>query len=103
MRVVFCTTPVDEADKIANTLVEEELVACVNVIPKVKSHYKWKGEVCHDEEALLIIKTTEKLIPQLTERINAVHPYETVEIIALPITEGDSDYLKWIESVTKKG
>jgi len=101
MRVVLCTAPIDESRNIAITLVEEKLVACVNIVPKVESIYSWKGEICNDEEALLIIKTKEELITQLTERINAIHSYDTVEVITFEIKEGDSKYLKWIEDVTK--
>ena len=101
MRVVLCTAPIDESRNIAITLVEEKLVACVNIVPKVESIYSWKGKICNDEEALLIIKTKEELITQLTERINAIHSYDTVEVITFEIKEGDSKYLKWIEDVTK--
>ena len=100
MRVVLCTTPSDDAEKITKILLGEMLVACVNIIPKVQSHYRWKGEICHDEESLLIIKTKSDLIQTLIKRINEIHPYDTVEIIALPITEGDNKYLDWINNMT---
>ncbi|MDH4128606.1 MAG: divalent-cation tolerance protein CutA [Spirochaetota bacterium] len=101
MRVVFCTCPVSEAEKITKTLLIEQLVACVNIIPNIQSHYIWKGEICHDEESLLVIKTKKELISLLTKRINEIHPYDTVEIIAFEIKEGDSKYLSWINAVTK--
>ncbi|GMT48785.1 MAG: dihydroorotate dehydrogenase [bacterium] len=101
MRIVFCTCPVDERDKIVNVLLEQKLVACVNVVSTVKSHYMWKGKICHDDEALLIMKTRKELIGPLTEKINEVHSYDVVEVIALEIKEGDSHYLDWIRSVTR--
>ncbi len=101
MRIVFCTCPADESDKIVNVLLEQKLVACVSVVPTVKSHYMWKGEICHDDESLLIMKTRKELISPLTEKINEVHSYDVVEIIALEVKEGDSHYLDWVRSVTR--
>ncbi len=101
MRVIFCTTPVDKSEEIASILVQEKIVACVNIIPKIQSHYTWKGEICKDEESLLIMKTKKELFKSLNKRIRELHPYETPEIIALEIKEGDSEYLNWIDAVTK--
>lgn len=101
MRIVFCTSPVEEADKISRTLVEEKLVACVNIIPAIQSFYSWEGEICVDKESLMIMKTRKELIPILTERINQIHSYDVVEVIAMEIKEGDSAYLKWIKLVTQ--
>ncbi len=101
MRVVFSTCPKDQAERITKILLEEKLVACVNIIPSVQSHYTWKGEICHDEESLLIIKTREELIQTIITKINEIHPYETVEVISFEIKEGDPSYLRWIADVTK--
>lgn len=101
MRVVFCTTPLDESEKIAKALVKEQIVACVNIIPKIQSHYSWKGELCMDEESLLIMKTKHELVPMVIERINQLHSYDVPEIIAMEIKEGDDKYLSWIGEVTK--
>lgn len=101
MRVVFSTCPVKEAEGIVKYLLEKELVACVNIISSIQSHYVWKGEVCIDKESLLIMKTTEELFEELSTAINEIHSYETVEIISFEIKEGDKDYLKWIGDVTK--
>lgn len=100
MRLVFCSCPVNEAELIAKTLLTEKLVACVNVIPGAQSYYAWKGEICHDEESVLIIKTRKERIPRLIERINDIHSYDTVEIIVLDIVDGDEKYLNWISEVT---
>ncbi len=98
MRVVFCTCPAESAREIAHSLVNEGLVACVNVIPGLSSVYRWKGELCEDAETLLLIKTRASLLPQLTERLVDMHPYEVPEVIALPLAEGEGnpDYLKWL-------
>jgi periplasmic divalent cation tolerance protein len=97
-RVVLCTCPDEEvARQIATTLVEEDLAACVNVLPGVQSIYRWKGGVEHDAETLLIIKTTAQRYPALETRVQALHPYELPEIIAVPIAAGLQGYLDWLE------
>lgn len=104
MRVLFCTTPVEMADVVAETLVESRVVACVNVIPKVRSIYRWKGAVEREDEAMLVMKTTDERVEAVIDRIGRVHPYDVPEIIALPITEGLPEYLAWIEEqVTDEG
>lgn len=102
MRVVFCTCPNDKADSIAEDLLNSKLVACVNIIPLVKSKYWWEGKIETDSESLLIIKTTEELISNLINKIKEIHPYKVPEIITIEIKEGNQDYLNWISEVTKK-
>jgi len=86
----------EEALSIARTLVEEQLVACVNVVPRIRSIYRWKGEICDDEEQLLIMKTQSDLFPALQNRIRKLHSYEVPEIISFPIAEGLPEYLNWV-------
>ncbi len=95
--VVFCTceTP-DEASRIADTLVEERLAACVNVFPPVRSIYRWQGAVEDTQETLLLIKTVQERFRALQDRILELHSYDTPEIIALPIAEGSAPYLSWL-------
>jgi periplasmic divalent cation tolerance protein len=95
--VLFCTASEDESEKIAKLLVEERLVACVN-ITEVKSYYRWEGEFCEDNEALLIMKTEKSMVNRVIKRIKDVHSYEVPEIIALPIVAGYDKYLEWIEA-----
>ncbi|SRR5581483_1436792 len=96
--VVFSTFPdADSARKIARTLVEEKLAACVNILPQVKSIYRWKGEIETANEVFVIIKTTIGKYQQLEQRIRALHSYEVPEIIALRLHDGLPDYLNWIE------
>ncbi len=95
--VVLCTIPPDKAEDLARALVENHLAACINIISSVKSLYRWEGKLCEDTEALLVIKTTEGVFPDLMDFIKANHPYTIPEIIALPVSEGNPDYLGWVE------
>jgi periplasmic divalent cation tolerance protein len=91
----------EDAARIARALVERRLAACVNVIPGVRSFYRWKGAVEEDEERLLVIKTRRDRFEVLREALVALHPYELPEAIVLPIEAGHTPYLDWIdESVT---
>lgn len=95
--VVFVTVGnVEEASKIGRALVEEKLIACVNIIPQIHSIYWWKGKICDDQECLLIMKTRSSLFPSLKDRIRRLHSYEVPEIIAFPIAQGLPDYLNWV-------
>ena len=99
--MVLCTCNSSEiASLIAETLVSEELAACVNIVNGIESVYRWKGEISRDNEILLLIKTREILYPQVETRIRAKHDYELPEIIAVPIATGEKNYLNWIESMT---
>jgi periplasmic divalent cation tolerance protein len=98
MDAVVClvTTPPDQARPIAEALVARELVACVNIVAAVQSVYRWKGAVEHDEEALLVIKTTRAAVPALEAALRELHPYETFELVVLDVAGGSADYLAWI-------
>ena len=87
-----------EAESIAAGLVREGFAACVNIVPKVKSIYKWKGKICKDDEYLLIAKSRKALLKEVIKWVKKHHSYETPEIIALPIVDGSKDYLNWIEN-----
>ena len=100
--VVFITVPdTDCGDKLAHALVERKLAACVNVVRGLVSHYQWKGELCRDNEALLMIKTTYQRLEALIQAIKDLHPYELPEIIALPIIDGLKGYLDWVKESVK--
>jgi periplasmic divalent cation tolerance protein len=101
--IVFVTTPnTVEGQKIAKKLVSEQLAACVNIVPGMTSFYTWKGEICEDNEVLLIIKTRASLFDALSAAVQVEHPYEVPEIIAAPITTGSASYLRWINEVTQQ-
>ena len=86
----------DEAEKIASTIVEERLAACCNLVSGVKSVYRWKGEICHDEETLMVIKTRRERFEALRARVVELHSYEVPEIVAIPIVAGHAPYLDWL-------
>lgn len=99
--VIYCTVPsMEDAEKIADTLVESKFAACANIISGIKSVYSWKNEICRDDELLLVIKSKQTLFEQIKNTILSLHPYEVPEIISLPITNGHSDYLDWIGANT---
>jgi len=87
----------EDADRLARALVERRLAACVNVVPGVVSHYRWKGELQRDEERLLVIKTRAERIEALREALRELHPYELPELVAFEISEGSPEYLKWLD------
>lgn len=100
---IVCLVTIDDRDKaaqIARVLVEKKLVACVNIIPEIRSIYSWKGNVCDETERLLIMKTRSELFLELQAAVKALHPYEVPEIVALDIREGLPDYLRWIDETT---
>jgi periplasmic divalent cation tolerance protein len=97
LRIVLSTFPNPEkAAEIGRVLVDEQLAACVNIIPQVRSIYRWEGAVQDDSETLAIIKTTAERFDDLAARVTALHPYQVPELIALPITEGLPAYLAWL-------
>ena len=89
-----------DARRIAATLIEEQLVACVNIIPKIESTYKWEGKIENDEESLIIAKTTDKNVRKAIKRIKMLHSYELPDIIVLPIIGGLKEYLDYITNET---
>jgi periplasmic divalent cation tolerance protein len=99
--VVLVTAPTPErAAEIARALVEERLAACGNVVPGIRSIYRWEGEVHEDAEALLVLKTTRARFDALRDRVLALHPYEVPEVIALPVETGSAAYLAWLVGET---
>jgi periplasmic divalent cation tolerance protein len=101
--VVYVTVPNKETgSKLAHSIIENKLAACVNQIPGVESTYLWQGKVETDSELLLIIKTRQSLLQQLTDHVTANHPYDTPEVIAVPITGGSHKYLQWLAESTQK-
>jgi periplasmic divalent cation tolerance protein len=88
------------AEKLANLLIERRLAACVNVLAPCASVYRWQGEIQHDEEHPLLIKTVKDRYAELEASIRANHPYELPEIIAVRVADGLPAYLQWVESET---
>src|SRR6478609_11890396 len=95
--VVFSTFPTeDKAAEVARTLVSEGLCACANLVPTVRSIYRWQGQVCDERETLAVMKSTSDRFEALRERLVALHPYEVPEVIALPVEAGHAPYLDWV-------
>ncbi len=95
--VVLCTCPdPSTAEELARALITQGLAACVNLLPRITSIYRWQGEVEQAEEQLLVIKTQTDVYPQLEELIVQRHPYQVPEIVALPIVQGLPAYLAWL-------
>jgi periplasmic divalent cation tolerance protein len=84
-------------------MIERELAACVNILPAVRSVYRWEGKVQDEREALLIIKTTRAFVSQLDELLREIHPYDTFELVALDVVAGSHPYLDWIASSVGPG
>ncbi|MDP6924521.1 MAG: divalent-cation tolerance protein CutA [Candidatus Scalindua sp.] len=100
--VIYVTIgSVSEAKKIGRTLVKDKLIACSNIISPIHSIYSWQGKICDDKEALMILKTKKTLFKQIVKRVEELHSYDVPEIIAMPIIEGSSKYLSWINEETK--
>jgi len=95
MRQVFCTCPEEAAERIATTLLEDRLVACVQMFP-VKSRYWWRGKIESASEVMLLMKTQVALVARLIARVRQLHPYEVPEVVTVSIEEGNSAYLDWI-------
>jgi periplasmic divalent cation tolerance protein len=99
--IIYSTTgSIEEARKIARMLVEEKVVACVNIIPKIESIYRWKGKIEEDNECVLLAKTTDKNIDKTIQRIKELHSYDVPDIVAIPITHGFKEYLDWVKDET---
>lgn len=97
IRVVLVTCPTSEVGgTLARELVARGLVACVSLVPGVRSIYRWKGEICEDQEVMLVMKTTLARLGELMEVIPSLHPYEVPEILALPVDAGLPAYLAWV-------
>jgi periplasmic divalent cation tolerance protein len=101
-RIVLSTAgSEDEARKIASHLVEQQLAACVNIVPQIESVYRWQGKMESSREWLLLIKTTADRFAAVREAIRELHSYDLPECIAIEITDGSPAYLKWIADSLK--
>ena len=94
--VYITTKDIQQAKLIGKSLVKERLAACVNIIDGMQSIYWWEGEVNEDNETVLIAKTGEQLLQKVIERVKELHSYSVPCIVALPVIDGNKEYLKWI-------
>ena len=98
----YCTCPdPDSAGRLARALVEERLAACVNLLPGVRSVYRWQGTVEEAAEVLLLIKTTRDRLDALAARVRALHPYELPELLAVEAAGGLPGYLDWVAAESR--
>ena len=98
-KVVFVTAPnLRVARKLARTALEARLVACANLIPRLESHYWWRGKLERSTEILIVFKTTQKQLAALEKLVLANHPYDTPEFVALPVSAGSRRYLEWLQA-----
>src|SRR5688572_18155952 len=96
--VVFSTCgSEEEAVKVARALVDAKVAACVNIVPKIRSVYRWKGVVEDEQEWMLLIKTSRSLFKELKGEFRKAHSYEIPEMIAMPIVDGSPEYLEWLD------
>jgi periplasmic divalent cation tolerance protein len=95
--IVLTTFPADgDADALARALVGERLAACVNILPPMRSIYRWQGAVEEASERQLIMKTAASRVADLKRRLAELHPYDVPEILVLPVSDGGESYLEWI-------
>ena len=99
MRILFATCSPQESDALVGTLLEERLIGCANVVPGVRSHYWWEGEICHDEEVLLFMETDDETVPAATRRLRELHSYDVPKILVLEPSDCDADYRSWLEAI----
>ena len=101
--ICFCTCPdTDTAERLAEALVEERLAACVNILPGLRSVYRWQAEVERADETLLLIKTVRERFDALSARIKALHPHELPEVLAVEAAGGLPAYLAWVAEQTRE-
>src|SRR3972149_9595241 len=100
MVILITASSMEEGEKIAGSLVENRMVACVNVVPSVKSFFFWEGKPAQESEILLIAKSRRSLLDKIVEHVKKIHSYKVPEIIALPVIGGSEEYLKWVEANT---
>jgi periplasmic divalent cation tolerance protein len=91
----------EEAATIGQTLVEEHLAACANIVPRIRSIYRWKGKIYDEQEFLIIVKTRTSLFQALEKRVKELHSYEVPEIISFPVARGLPQYLEWVSMATE--
>ena len=98
--VLITTASEEEAQKIGRILVEEGLVACANIIPAVRSIFRWEGQVTEEQEALLVLKSVSETFDSLEASVKAHHSYSVPEIIALPIQRGSEPFMEWLREMS---
>jgi periplasmic divalent cation tolerance protein len=91
----------EKAAEVARVLVDERLIACANVLPQVRSIYRWQGKVNDEAEVLVVLKTSAERLARLQQRLRELHPYDVPEMLALRVDAGWAPYLEWLAAETK--
>ena len=100
--LVLMTAPsMEKAAELGRTLVEEQLAACANLVPGLRSIYRWEGKVCDEPEVLMLLKTRAELFEPLRARVAALHPYQVPEVLRLGVEAGHLPYLDWVRESTR--
>lgn len=100
MRIVFVTCPPGAGEALVRTLLQERLVACGNILPGVRSLYRWKGELCDEPEEVLLMETADARLEAMMSRLAELHPYEVPKILAIDPADGWAPYLRWVDDET---
>jgi periplasmic divalent cation tolerance protein len=103
--IVDVTITAPDADWLADhtrSLIDERLAACGNIIPAIRSLYRWQGKIEDEAEAYVVLHTRAEHVPAIIERTNAAHPYDTVHILATTITDADPKYRQWVIDETQR-
>jgi periplasmic divalent cation tolerance protein len=99
IRLLYVTTKdVSQAREIARTLLDRRLIACANILPQMESIYRWKGQIESGTESVLILKTEERLVDEVTQAVHELHSYEIPCVLSLNVEAGAGDYIDWLKS-----
>lgn len=96
--VISTCSSAEEAEKLARSMVEQRLAACVSVVPRIRSYYRWKDGIESAEEYLLVIKSSRERMAELLAALEKEHSYEVPEVLALPVVDGAANYLNWLQT-----
>ena len=101
VRVALSTAPsLEVARTIVHALVQENIIACGNILPAIQSIYRWNGAIENAEEVLMLLKTTDQAWPRLEVRLQELHPYDVPELLMLEVSDGLPDYVRWVHENT---
>jgi periplasmic divalent cation tolerance protein len=101
--VLVTASDMERAEALARTLMDERLAACVNLVPRIVSIYRWNDQVQRDDEVLMVMKTTADGVDALRRRVVELHDYEVPEVLVLAVEAGHEPYLRWVEEEVRRG